>query len=219
MKNELLLHKNDMVVFDGDSLTNRRVPPALDTWPYLRLMHWERTYADDVAEFLFCNLPELGLRFHNVGVGGQSSRNLLERLETQVIAHRPAWVIMTIGSNDVVQKIPLKEFECSIEKYLRQIRETCGGRVMILGGFRAGPHLSDVASMGPGRVPYDRILRKLGRRHHGIWVDAGRALYRKAMALTKTYPGHTVYSDGTHLNAVGNLILATEAIRALGYRW
>lgn len=213
---KLPLRKNDVIVFDGDSLTNRRTPPALDTWPYLRLMGWVRTYADRVSEFLFSYVPELQLRFHNVAIGGQSCRDLSRRLETAVLPLKPAWVIMTIGGNDAHRGIPSKEFAQAMERYLQQVQATSGGRVMVLGGFRATPHGPDrPAEVWQRRAEYDRILRRLTRRYDGCWVDAGGVLFRKATALVKSCPEHTVFSDGGHLNNVGSLILATEAVRAL----
>lgn len=210
------LKKNDLVVFDGDSLTNRRTPPALDTWPYLRMMGWDRTYADLVAEFLFCYFPELRLRFHNVAIGGQGCRELAARLETAVVPLKPAWVILTIGGNDAARQVPTDEFARSLEHYMQRLRQASRGRLLILGGFRPCPHApARPAQVWKRRAAYDGILRKLAKRYDGLWVDAGGTLFRKATALARSWPEHTVYADTGHLNAVGNRIVATEAIRAL----
>ena len=48
--NQILLRRGQMIVFDGDSLTRRCGPPSYDNWPYLRLMNWQDSYADRVAE-------------------------------------------------------------------------------------------------------------------------------------------------------------------------
>src|SRR5690606_8983931 len=79
------LKQTALLVLEGHSATNRRTPPALDTWPSRRMMGWDRSYADLVAECLCCYFPELRLRFHNVAIGGQGRRDLADRLEAVVV--------------------------------------------------------------------------------------------------------------------------------------
>ena len=71
-----LLRPGQCIVFDGDSLTSRRMRPSLDTWPYLRLMNWERTYADRVAEWLFCNRPDLRLMEAATATSAEASESV-----------------------------------------------------------------------------------------------------------------------------------------------
>ncbi len=47
-------------------------------------------------------------------------------------------------------------------------------------------------------------------------MNVGTPLQRKARTLYKQSKAHTVYSDGGHFNSVGNVIIAAEALRALG---
>src|SRR5512146_2150541 len=118
---ECLLRVGQTVVFEGDSLTSRRTPPCLDDWPYLRLSNWQRTYAEEVAEWLFCNRPDLRLTFHTAAVGGSSCVELRERYEQRVKPLRPAWVILTLGGNDSARKVPLGEFRRTLDEYCRQL--------------------------------------------------------------------------------------------------
>ena len=52
-----------------------------------------------------------------------------------------------------------------------------------------------------------------------MYCHAGRLTLATACQHYKERPANTVYSDGGHLNAVGNIILADEVIKALGVTW
>lgn len=218
--NALLLKPGDRIVFEGDSLTSRRRPGTLDTWPFLELMSWHETYAHHVARLLFCLRPDLRLAFTHTAVGGSSCRELAGRLEGLVLPLEPAWVVMTIGPNDAARKIPVKEFRHTLADYARRIRDAGGGRVMFLGGKRPCP-LCPPEQLTAYRAcsPYYRALQQVARDYGGVYCDVAKALQAKARLLYKQHPAHTVYSDGGHLNAVGNIILAGEVIKALGVTW
>lgn len=212
-----LLKPGQVILFDGDSLTSRRRPGSMDRWPFLDLMNWRDTYADDIERLLFCLRPDLRLSFRNVGIGGQSCRELAERLDTQVVPYRPNWVIMTIGGNDVARGIPLAEFKRTMDTYAARVRKEWGGRVVFVGGFKACPGAPEGGKdRYTKRAAYYRAERDIARKHGGLFVDAGTPLQKKARELYKQSPAHTVYSDGGHFNPVGNLIIAAEALRALG---
>jgi lysophospholipase L1-like esterase len=218
-RDRLLLKPGDRIVFEGDSLTSRRAPGSLDTWPFLELMDWHETYAHHVARLLFCLRPDLRLGFTHAAVGGSSCREVLGRLDGLVLPLKPAWVVMTIGPNDASRKIPLREFRDTMAGYAGRIRH-CGGRVMFLGGMRPCPHCPP-AKPDAYRAcwPYYRTLQQVARQVDGVYCDVGKVLLAKARLLYKQHPAHTVYSDGGHLNAVGNIILAGEVIKALGATW
>jgi len=212
-----LLQPGQTVAFDGDSLTCRRQPPALDTWPFLQLMNWRDTYAEHVSQWLFCVRPELNLTFRNVAVGGSSCRELLDRLDGQLLPLRPDWVILTVGANDQAREIPLEEFGRSMRRYAGAIAEASGGRCLFVGGFQACPHAPDhMGARCAEQQPYYRELAAVAAEHDGIYLDAGSELHRKAEVLYEQSSAHTVYSDGCHFNAVGSRIVAAEVLRALG---
>ena len=190
--------------------------PSLDTWPYLRLMNWERTYADRVAEWLFCNRPDLRLTYHNSAIGGSTAAQCLARYEEAVKPHKPAWVIMTIGGNDRARKVPLDEFEKTLIEYCRRLGKDSGGRMMILGGFKPFPFRPDDKPIYAMRVKYYQAIRLVIPANNGVFVDAGTPLFKKAQQLVKLWAGHTVYSDQGHFNEVGSEIIAAQVLQALG---
>lgn len=212
-----LLQPGQTILFEGDSLTSRRVRPALDTWPFARLLNWDRTYADEVAGWLFCNRPDLNLQFRNNAVSGSNIRDLLGRFDAIVPVVKPAWIILTIGNNDPHQTISLEEFAAGFEQYCRRAREASGARAMFLGGRRPAPlNTPAAAEQFAKSVPYHDRARAILAAHEGVFVDIGTPLTEKLGQLQRQHPLHTIYSDGSHLNAVGSLIVTTQVLAALG---
>ena len=212
-----LLQRGQMIVFEGDSLTNRRGGPSLDTWPFLRLMRWNGSWADQAAELLFAWRPELELRFHNAAVGGSSCRELTERLERSVLPHKPDWVFLTLGANDAARGIPVKEFEQTLSAYARRLKEACGARLGFVSGFHPIPRKLESGIESKMKVPpYYRKLQAVAARHNGLYLNVGRRLYEKAAVLRKQSTHHTIFSDGSHFNELGDLIIAGEVLRELG---
>ncbi len=205
------LRRGWTIVFDGDSITNRRVPPSLDTWPYLQLMNWQGTWADEVARLLFCWRPELRLGFHNVAVGGSIAADLDERAERFVLPHRPKLVLATVGSNDANRKIPTRDFERSVRSYVAKVA-SAGGRVAWV------LNLPGVDGTRTKLEPYRRVLRRVASAEGGWCVDVGPAMLRAMRELRAQWDGHTIFSDGSHFNAVGATIIAGEVLRFLGDR-
>jgi len=214
---DALLKPGQSILFDGDSLTSRRRGGSMDTWPFLRMMNWHWTWAEEIERLLFCLRPDLRLSFRNVGIGGQSCRELAERFDTAVVPHKPDWVIMTIGGNDAARRIPPAEFKRTMDTYVSRMRKEWGGRIVFLGSFKTCPNAPEGSKQKYAkRAPYYRAERDIARKHGGLYVDVGTPLQKKARALYKQSTAHTVYSDGGHFNAVGNVIIAAEALRALG---
>jgi lysophospholipase L1-like esterase len=214
-----LLKPDQSILFDGDSLTSRRRPGSMDTWPFLDMMNWRDSYADEMARLLFCLRPDLRLSFRNVGIGGQSCRELAARFDEHVAPYKPEWIVMTLGGNDQARAIPIAEFKEKMDGYARRARDGRGGRTVFLGGFRPCPLAPEGSEERYAkRAPYYRAERAIARRHGGLYVDVGTPLQKKARALYKQSNTHTVYSDGGHFNSVGNTIIAAEALRALGVR-
>jgi lysophospholipase L1-like esterase len=205
-RQKLLLKRGQMIVFEGDSITSRREPPSLDTWPFLRLMAWERTWADDFSEMLFCLRPDLKLKFRHGAVGGSAIPDVLARFDKFVAPHKPDWVIMTIGANDATRKISLKDFAAGMVELIKRVRKLSGGRVVFLGGKNKGKC-----------IPYYRVLKRIAKSEGAMYVDIGKPLAAKAKQLKELHALHTIYSDGNHLNRIGSLIVAATALSALGF--
>lgn len=215
----LRFEKGQKVVFDGDSGTHRRTGAGHSEWPYLQLMGWDVNWADEFAKLAFCWAPELSLDFKNVAVGGSKSYDILERVKTSVLPHKPDWVLATIGGNDAAVQLPLDEFETNLKAYAKKIHDTSGGQVVFLNHSYLGPDVDKWAPYKKAgnekRKQYLKRLEKIARDVESIhFLDLTDGFAKRADAIYGQHPLHTVYSDGGHLNHVGSLIFAGEVMHA-----
>src|SRR5690349_14079100 len=74
-------------------------------------------YLDVLHQVLSHSRPDLGLQLINAGIQGNTIRDLQARLDRDVLARRPDWVVICIGANDYFSAarglggVPLAEFE------------------------------------------------------------------------------------------------------------
>ena len=214
----LQFQPNQMIVFDGDSLSNRRSAGNPDTWPFLRLMNWDKPWPDIMAEMLFCWCPELNLKFFNAASGGSTCRGMAERFEERVLARKPDWTIASVAGNDVRVGIPADEYRDVMTTYARRLTEEVGGQVLYFGLSECGPDYPErkVQSMD-GRKTMYAVLEEIAAGMDGVhYVDIGPSVAAKAKVLKTQSELHTIYGDGGHFNAVGNMIVAGEILRVFG---
>ncbi|MBD3244091.1 MAG: hypothetical protein GF331_26095 [Chitinivibrionales bacterium] len=214
----LAFEPNQMIVCDGDSMTNRRSAGNPDTWPFLRLMHWDKPWPDMMAEMLFCWRPELNLRFFNAASGGSTCRGMAERFDERVLPREPAWVIASVAGNDTRLGVPHDEYRETMTAYARRVREECGGQVLFFALSEPGPDYpeSKAQSMAGRRERY-AILEQIAAAMDGVYYeDIGPSIAAKARILKEQHELHTIYADDGHLNAVGNLMIAGEMLRVFG---
>ncbi len=205
------------LLFEGDSITAFRVGPLLDTWAWMRLSGAHYGYPERVGDWLFCQRPGLRIQVRNGAIAGSASPDMLARFDAHVAPLKPSVVVMTMGPNDVSRGIAPEESARSIAEFAARLRRLCGGRVLHLGGAFSP---ADTPSVDAER--HQRLLatwsavRTAVADSGGISLDAYGVLARRHAALRELYSGHTIFHDGTHLNAVGHEVMAGVVLRALG---
>jgi lysophospholipase L1-like esterase len=205
------------ILFEGDSLTRFAGKPNLDTWPWMRMTGANYGYPEKVGDWIFCHRPDLNLSCRVGAVGGSVLSDVLARSPGLIEAFKPGIVVMTIGTNDATRSVPLPDFRAQAEEYCQRLRNACGGKVLYLGNLP--PHLEDkpeTVIRHEAVRPYSLTMAEAVHAHGGLAVDVGAVLKSKVASLTKLWPGHTIYHDGTHFNLVGNEIVAGVVLRALG---
>jgi len=212
----LKLESEQLIIFDGDSLTSRRSAGRPDTWPFLRLMNWDKPWADMMAEMLFCWRPELHLSFFNAASAGSTCRGLMERFEVNVLGRGPQWVIASLAGNDIRVGVTAKEFRTTMTAYATRVTREAGAQVLFFGLSQQGPDYPKADTLPARRAFYD-ILDGIARSTAGVhYVDIGPPLAAKARILKRQSEWHTIYGDGGHFNAVGHLIVTGEMLRVFG---
>ncbi|MEI6132233.1 MAG: SGNH/GDSL hydrolase family protein [Bacillota bacterium] len=212
----LELKKSDVIVFEGDSLTRRDMSVNLDDWPFLRMMNWDDTWVNTVQELLFSWHPELELKFHTAAVGGSHIGNLLERLDANVLAFKPDWIIITVGNNDT-NIFSVEEFAVKLREYVSLVASKSKAKILFLGGFKKAKTFVGEENFFTSSVAYHEILEIIALESGNYFLDIGRFIVEKSETLFSQSDAHTVYGDGVHFNKLGNNIIAGEVLKVFGY--
>lgn len=107
----MIFQKNQTIVFIGDSVTDddRARPVGEGLWEALG-----KGYVKLIDTFLQVDYPELNLRVINMGIGGNTSRDLVGRWDTDVTALDPDYVVVQIGINDVWRQFDSPSRKCTV---------------------------------------------------------------------------------------------------------
>jgi lysophospholipase L1-like esterase len=164
----------------------------------------DRTYPALLEAALVEALPDARLRVLNRGRGGEEVEEMLARLETDVIAARPALVIWQAGANAVLRGLAPEAFVAAMLDGIERLRAR-GIDVVLMDSQRA-PRL--LASPHFGR--FDAALREISARLEVPLFS--RAALMEAWEAAGTPHANMLASDGLHHNDRGYACLA----RALG---
>ena len=88
----------DRIVFAGDSVTDMESAQPVGEGLFENV---GKSYVRIVENMLAAFYPEVYLRVTNSGIGGNTSRDLLQRFDRDVVSLKPDWVSICIGINDV----------------------------------------------------------------------------------------------------------------------
>jgi lysophospholipase L1-like esterase len=111
----------------------------------------------------------LGTRIINAGRSGDTTRTALERLDRDVLSRNPKMVIVLLGGNDFLRRVPVEETFANLQKIVERIRDR-GAAVILVGvsvGLLSDPYADEYDALarraGAGLVP-DILDGVLGRR-------------------------------------------------------
>ena len=123
----------------------------------------------------------------NAGVSGNTSAQALERLPALLQEHRPALVIVSIGGNDFLRRLPLETTRTNLRRIGEQARAS-GAQVLLV----AGPGLSLMAAAGH-------------LSDHEVYAETAKALKipLHADGWSTVLADARLRADSVHANAAG----------------
>lgn len=156
-------------------------------------------------------------RFHtciNTGIGGDTSRGLLERFETDAALYKPHLAFLTIGGNDSspAQNIDATEFKSNLKELHRRF-DAINCNVIFQTYYSPNP---DICSAEHLKIfyHYTNIVRETAAETNSELIDHLLRWER----LRKNY--HDVYinlmRDGFHVEANGNKVMGLDIARRFG---
>ena len=100
----MIFEHMDRIVFAGDSVTDMESAQPVGEGLFENV---GKSYVRIVENMLAAFYPEVYLRVTNSGISGNTSRDLLQRFERDVVSLKPDWVSICIGINDVWRQFDL----------------------------------------------------------------------------------------------------------------
>lgn len=196
---EIKVQDGQKVAFMGDSITQ---------------FGWDRTggYVHLVAEALESAGVKIGVI--PAGVSGNTSKNMLDRLDKAVIEKKTDWMTLSCGVNDVwhhdASHVDLEPYKANITAIVDKA-QAAGIKVMILTATMINE--ADNAD-NQALAAYNDFLRQLAKERNLPLADLN-AIFWKVLK-TKTTPGNLLTVDGVHMNADGNMLMARGILEAFG---
>ncbi len=207
------------LIFMGDSVTDMgRARPVGEG-----LFNPHGTgYPNVVHGLLAAHYPELHIQVVNMGCGGNTSRDLLARWQTDCLDLKPDWVSIMIGINDVWRQFDSPhqpstwvlpdEYEANLEKMIAMTKPVVKGLVLMTPYYIED---NPADAMRARMDEYSAICKKLAEKHNLIFVDTQKA-YNDVL---KHYHSSYFAWDRVHPNIPGAHVQAKAFLNAVGFEW
>jgi lysophospholipase L1-like esterase len=199
--------KQKTVVFFGDSITEAGVKPG----GYINLLQEQLTQQGRAN----------GYRLLGAGISGNKVYDLYLRLESDVLATKPDMVVVYIGVNDVWHKSLLRtgtdadKFEKFYQAIITKLQQQ-GIAVVLCTPAVIGEQKGGINPMDADLDAYSAVIRQLASKNKCKLIDL-RQLFVDHSAKhngANAYEG-ILTSDGVHLNAEGNALVASQMMTVL----
>lgn len=132
---------------------------------------------------------KIGMPIENEGIAGNTTREGVARIDDVLAGEPPKVVILLLGGNDFLKKIPREETYTNLEIMIKKIQGT--GSIVLLLGVRSG-------FIGGG---FDDEFEQLAKTYGTAYVDD---------VLSGVFAHHDLMSDAVHPNGKGYAQIANR---------
>jgi len=215
----MIIQPHSKLVMIGDSVTDcgRKRPIADGLHPALG-----DGYVAFVSSLLMAGYPDHRIQVVNMGIGGNTVRDLKNRWQTDALDLKPDWLSICIGINDVwrffatpprlEEHVPIDEYKETLEELVTQTRPKLKGLILM------SPYYVEPDRSKPMRAMMDRYgtaVRQIAEKYQAIFVDTQAAFD----AVLSHVPVPTLAPDQVHPTHIGHMVLAQAFLQAVGYDW
>ncbi len=212
----MLLEDGQKILFAGDSVTDdgRARPVGEGNWAALG-----NGFVRLIDSCLAAEYPERKIHTVNMGISGNTSRDLLARWETDVNALKPDWVVLCIGFNDVWRQFDspaVSEWAVSPQEYadnLRRMAENTKAKMIWMTPYYLETNTED--AMRKRMDEYGGIMKKIAAEKGIPCIDLQKKFER---LLKYRYPAYITW-DRVHPGAVGSVVIARAFLETVGFCW
>lgn len=203
----------DRVVFAWDSVTDMGSERPVGEGLFDNL---GRSYVRVIENMLMAWYPKLNIRITNSGISGNTSKDLLERFDRDIVELNPQWVSICIGINDVWRQfdvpacrdyaVSVEEYEKNLETMILKIRSKIKG-IFICTPYYIEPNKSDL--MRNRMDEYIKVCKYLAQKYNGELVDF-QGMYDE---FCKYKHSSIIAWDRVHPNQMGATLMAKEFLK------
>jgi lysophospholipase L1-like esterase len=180
-------------------------------------------YVSFVDALLGAFAPQQEVRVVNVGISGNTVRDLKQRWQSDVIDLKPDWLSVMIGINDVWRQhdLPLKseihvgldEYQTTLDELIRQAAPALKGLVLMTPFFIESNRADAMRAM---MDRYGSAVKDLAKQHGAVLIDTQAAFDR---VLSHGHHSASLAWDRVHPNATGHMVLARAFLDGIGFDW
>lgn len=209
----------DRIVFAGDSVTDMGSVNPVGEGLFDNV---GRSYVRVIENMLAVYYPERRIRVTNSGISGNTSRDLLQRFDRDVVDLKPDWVSICIGINDVWRQfdspailsdaVDTEEYEKNVEQMILKVKDSVKG-IFILTPYYMEPNREDM--MRKRMDEYSAICKKLADKYGCIFVDFQKMYEDYCKIRHSSY----IAWDRIHPNQVGATLMAREFLKKCEFEY
>ena len=215
----LLFENGDRIVFAGDSVTDMGSAQPVGEGLFDNV---GRSYVRVIENMLAVSYPNVFLRITNSGTSGNTSRDLKNRFDRDVVNLNPQWVSLCIGINDVWRQFDspaltdicsdLDEYEANLLELIEKIKDKVKG-IFLITPYYIEPNKKDM--MRARMDEYCAVCKKLAKEYGCIFVDFQQMFEDYCKIRHSSY----LAWDRVHPNQIGATLMAKEFLSHCGYKY
>ncbi|MCI3919905.1 SGNH/GDSL hydrolase family protein [Paenibacillus sp. TRM 82003] len=163
------------------------------------------------------------IRVINMGISGNTVRDVKSRWQTDVLELKPDWLSIMIGTNDVWRQfdvptiveshVYLEEYEATLRELAATTKPSLSGGLVLMTPFYLEPNRADAMRAAMDR--YGEVVKRVAADTGAVFVDTQAAFDR---VMETIYPA-TIAWDRVHPNMTGHMTLARAFLEAVGFEW
>ncbi|MCM8539318.1 MAG: SGNH/GDSL hydrolase family protein [Lentisphaeraceae bacterium] len=172
----------------------------------------------------YCQLVLLALKDQGIeatpvfaGISGHKSNQMLARLDKDVLKHKPNWMTLSCGVNDVwhgKKGVDLESYKKNITAIVDKA-QAAGVKVILLTSTMIKEDQSN--KLNQQLAPYNAFLKELAKEKNCLFADLNQDMQDALKKFPKdAKKGKQLTSDGVHMNALGNIMMARGVAKAFG---
>ena len=194
------IENGEKLLFIGDSVTddNRARPVGEGNNAALG-----NGFVRLIDAYLAAEYPERNIHVVNMGVSGNTSRDLVERWESDVTAQNPDWVVLCIPQ----RAVPLDEYR----KNLNSLADATRAKTIWMTPYYLEPNETD--AMRKRMDEYRAAMKEIAAERGIPCIDLQEEFVH---ILQYRYPAFITW-DRIHPGMVGSVIIAKAFLREIGF--